>query len=142
MARVYISLGSNIEPEVNLLAALRLLARRPGIVALSTLYRTPALGRPEQPDFINCMVASETALPPAELKQYLCEVEAQLGRVRTADRYAPRTIDLDLVDRDDKEILRRPFLLVPLAELVAQAEGPGLIPLPELTAAARREVSL
>lgn len=140
MARLYIALGSNIDPEANILAALRLLAERLRVVGMSTLYRTPPLGRPEQPDFINGMVAVETELGVTAVKQLLREIEQRLGRVRTEDTYAARTIDLDLVDRADPEVLERPFLLVPLAELVAQAASAELAPLTELTAQARREV--
>lgn len=140
MARRYISLGSNIAPETNILAALRLIAEPLPITGLSTLYRTPPLGRPDQPDFINGMVAVETDLPPPQIRQYLREIEQQLGRVRTEDKYAARTIDLDLTDPADPEVLERPFVLVPLAELVAQAAREELAPLMELTEQARREV--
>lgn len=140
MATYYIALGSNIEPAFNIFAALCRLRESLSIVGLSTLYQTPPLGRPEQPDFINCMVVVETDLQPRALEQLLHDLEQRLGRERTEDKYAARTIDLDLIDPADPEVLQRPFLLVPLAELVGQRASAELIPLVELTEQARREV--
>ena len=138
MARAYISLGSNLEPERNLLRALQLLRTRVRLIALSTVYRTPAVGRPEQPDFFNAVAAIETALAPRALKyDVLRAIEAELGRVRSADRYAARTIDLDLLLYDDlvvaeeglvlpdPDLVRRPFLALPLLELAPGTVLPG-----------------
>ena len=134
--RAFIALGSNLDPERHLPAALRLLAERVCLVAISTFYASPALDRPEQPDFYNGAVEIDTDLPPCELKYaVLREIEAALGRRRGADKYAAREIDLDLIWYDnlvvnepelvlpDPEIAARPFLAVPLAEL-----APDLVP--------------
>jgi 2-amino-4-hydroxy-6-hydroxymethyldihydropteridine diphosphokinase len=166
MPRAFIAIGSNIDPERNVLAALRLLRRRVQIIAVSTFYRTPAEGRPADPDFINGVALIETDLPPRALKLgVLREIEEALGRERTADGFAPRTMDLDLLVYDDLEddalrlpdpdILRRPFLALPLLELDPALRLPrwgtgirevaerlpaqGMVPLPEYTAAARAE---
>src|SRR5574340_163353 len=130
MARAFIGIGSNIEPAENVLAAIRSLARRARLNGISTVYLTQALGRPEQPPYYNCVVEIETEAPPAEVKyDLLRDIENSLGRQRTEDKYAPRTIDLDLIvygdlmlDADgiklpDPEILERPLLAIPLFEL-------------------------
>lgn len=109
-----------------------------GLIAVSTFYLSPALDRPQQPDFYNGVVEIETDLPPRELKfSVLRTIEAQLGRRRSRDKYAAREIDLDLVwyeglavnDPDlvlpDPEIAERDFLAVPLAELAPELVLPG-----------------
>lgn len=169
MARVFVGVGSNLRPEENVREALRLLAREVRLAAVSTVYRTPALDRPHQPLFYNCAVEIETEMPPEELKRsVLRRIEQELGRVRGEDKYAPRTVDLDLlvygdlvassddVVIPDPEIARRPFVAIPLAELAPDLELPGagrrlreiaaelascgLEPLADYTAALRREI--
>lgn len=98
---VLVSLGSNVEPEVNLPRAVELLTRRLPVLAVSRVYRTAPVGAPGPP-FLNAAVLVSTRLPPARLKlEVLRPVEARLGRRRTADRNAPRTIDLDIALYDD-----------------------------------------
>lgn len=136
---VLIALGSNVDPAVHLpRAARRLAARFPGLAA-SRLYATEPVGAPGAPPFLNAAVAIETGLPPAELRdRVLRPIEAELGRVRSADRNASRTIDLDvafcgdLVMRDpgaglvipDPEIVRCAHLALPLADLEPAAVHP------------------
>jgi 2-amino-4-hydroxy-6-hydroxymethyldihydropteridine diphosphokinase len=98
MTRAFIGIGSNIDPAENVRAAIRSLAQQTRLVGISMVYCTDALDRPEQPPYYNCVVAIETEVPPAEVKHgILHPIENSLGRKRTADRYAPRTIDLDLI---------------------------------------------
>jgi 2-amino-4-hydroxy-6-hydroxymethyldihydropteridine diphosphokinase len=125
----FISIGSNIEPEKHLPLAVTLLARIGEPVAVSTVYENPAVGPTPQPDFLNAAALIRTELPAAEIRRRLREIEAELGRQRTQDRYAPRTIDLDLsllggqvldtpdLTLPDPEILTHPHLAIPLAEL-------------------------
>jgi len=128
--RAYILLGSNIDKEWNLPAAVRLLRERCRVVAVSSVYETLPVGRTDQPTFLNAAVLIETPLSPAALKwQVLRPIETQLGRVRTDDPNAPRTIDLDLVLFDDAvfeldgspipdpAILKHPHVTLPLAEI-------------------------
>ena len=137
-ARAFISGGSNISPEENVRAALLALARQEQIVAVSTIYRTEPEGRPDQPDFYNCVVEIKTDKTPEALKyQVLRRIEAGLGRQRTSDKFAPRTIDLDLMLYDDlvldtdslvlpdPEIASRAFLAVGLSELAPDLTLPG-----------------
>ncbi len=130
MARAFISVGSNIDPAANVRRALRALATRMHLVGISMVYLTDALGRPEQHPYYNCVAEVETDVAPRDVKRaILRQIEDELGRTRTADKYAPRTIDLDLiaygdlvVDEDgmrlpDPDIMERPFLAIPLHEL-------------------------
>lgn len=130
MTRAFIGIGSNIEPEKNVRAAVRSLAQQTHVAGISMVYCTGALDRPEQPHYFNCVVEIETEAPHAEVKRgILRPIENSLGRKRSKDKYAPRTIDLDLilygdlvvdggdVKLPDPEILERPFLAIPLFEL-------------------------
>ncbi|MEN6346723.1 MAG: 2-amino-4-hydroxy-6-hydroxymethyldihydropteridine diphosphokinase [Armatimonadia bacterium] len=123
-------MGSNLDPACKVGAALRLLSEQVRLVAVSTFCQTAALGRPEQPDFYNGVVEIDTPLSPDQLKtQVLRPIEHALGRRRTTDRYAARTIDLDVVvyvetlgeearvQVLDPDLRSRPFLAVPLHEL-------------------------
>ena len=137
-ARTFIAVGSNISPEENVRAALLALARQEQIVAVSTIYQTEPEGRPDQPDFYNCVVEIKTEKTPEALKyQVLRRIEADLGRQRTLDKFAPRTIDLDLMLYDnlilhtdrlvlpDPDIASRSFLAACLSELAPDLTLPG-----------------
>src|SRR5262245_48243968 len=138
VTRVFIGVGSNIAPETSIKAAIRLLAGQVRVVDVSTFYRTPAEGRPEQPDYVNGVVMIETDLPPEALKQRVLRViEHRLGRRRTDDKFAPRPIDLDILLYGSRQIqtpdLRLPaesiqkqsFVAVPLAEIAPDLTIPG-----------------
>ncbi len=138
MSRVYIALGSNIEPRLHIAKALELLSATVSIGAVSTFYWTEAIGRPEQGDYLNGVICVETGVAPHELKSVtLRGIEAELGRVRSTDKYAARTIDLDvLVYADlvlaeegfvlpDPDVLERPFLACGLLELEPSLKWPG-----------------
>jgi len=126
----FISVGSNIEPERNIRAALDLLRSRAEVVRSSTFYRTEPLGRPDQPKFVNGVWQIRTSLEPLRVPEELLRpIEQALGRRRTEDKFAPRTLDLDLVLYDavvyDKGGMRlphpdlgRPFVYVPVCELL------------------------
>jgi len=130
MSVAFISVGSNIEPERNIVAALELLRRRTRVTGSSTFYRTAAVGRPDQPEFINGIWRIDTALSPTQIgDELLRPIEEDLGRRRCADKFAPRTIDLDLVLYNDlvqedgavrlpHPDLARPFVCVPVRELL------------------------
>ena len=142
MHRVAVILGSNIDKERHLPAAVRLLAAAAEIVAVSTVYESAAIDRPEQPSFFNAAVLLLSPLSPIELKEgLLTAIENRLGRVRTADRYAPRTIDLDIALYGDTildytpadgrprhipepDLLRYAHCALPVAELLPQMNHP------------------
>jgi 2-amino-4-hydroxy-6-hydroxymethyldihydropteridine diphosphokinase len=137
--RAYLVLGSNQDPERHLPAAVPLLAEFGRIVAVSAAYQSPAFGVGEQPDYLNAAVVLETTLSAVAV----CEaavpfVEQRLGRVRVpGDKFAPRTIDVDLVLFDaailrvahrhvpDPDVLVRPFFALPLAEVAPDVSYPG-----------------
>lgn len=142
MSRVFVGVGSNIEPEKNVRNALRLLSREFPIVGISTFYRTPAERQPEQPPFVNGVIEIETDLHAADLKTCLRQIENVLGRIRTEDKFASRTIDLDIISSEE---MQRPFVAIPLHELapdlVQEPTKTGEIePLPEFTGQLRNEV--
>ncbi|HOT90844.1 MAG TPA: 2-amino-4-hydroxy-6-hydroxymethyldihydropteridine diphosphokinase [Anaerolineae bacterium] len=128
--RVFVTLGSNINPEENLLAATRLLAEHCTLLAVSPVYETLPVGKTDQPNFLNAAALIETSLAAEDLKgEVLANIEQQLGRVRTTDKNDPRTIDLDiaLFNTDvldigarhipDPDILKYAHIAVPLADL-------------------------
>ena len=125
----WIALGSNIEPENNLVAAVERFPELGVVLRCSSVYQTPAIASTPQSDYLNAAVLIETELAPLQIYAQLRDIEADLGRVRTSDKYAPRTIDLDLCLYDDlvmelheitlpdPDLLDRPFLAVTMAEL-------------------------
>lgn len=124
----YVSVGSNINPELHIPEALKSLRATADIAEISTHYRTaPVNNDSRQSSYLNGVWRLKTALTPAELKRIFREIEGQAGRVRQADSHAPRTLDLDLlmwadlVDSElgipDDDVLLRPFLFGPLLEL-------------------------
>jgi 2-amino-4-hydroxy-6-hydroxymethyldihydropteridine diphosphokinase len=138
MTQAFIGVGSNIAPEENIRAALRRLTQSMRLTSISTFYLQPAIDRPEEPAFYNGVVAVDTDLLPAAIKwEILRPIEAMLGRRRSPDKYASRTIDLDLLVYDqcalstddlslpDPDILNRPFIAIPLYELAPSLVLPG-----------------
>lgn len=100
---IFILLGSNIEPELNLREAVRLLGEKLPVKRVSRVYQSAPIDaegkvNPHQPSFLNAAVLVESKLTVLELKQsILLKIERRLGRKRTADKFAPRPIDLDIV---------------------------------------------
>jgi 2-amino-4-hydroxy-6-hydroxymethyldihydropteridine diphosphokinase len=145
-AQVFVGVGTNICPEENVFGALELLEGNSGIriAGISTFYRTQALPAPgaskrstdDSPDYLNGVLELQTVLEQGELAAALEEIEAALGRLRTSEKYAPRTMDLDLllflppsrseatasdlsntVPLPHSEIRTRGFVAIPLREL-------------------------
>jgi 2-amino-4-hydroxy-6-hydroxymethyldihydropteridine diphosphokinase len=125
---VYLSIGSNIEPYVNLPKAIEALRQHGEVQAVSSAWESHAVGS-NGPNFLNASVLLLTEIPPGELKRRLVDpVETALGRVRTADKNAPRTIDIDvmMVDGQANNLDRwdSAFVLLPIAELLPEAAHP------------------
>ena len=138
-ARAFIAVGSNLDAERNVAAALELLGRlRANRRRLHASTERPALGAPGSPDFLNGVVEIETELEPRELKRrVLLELEND-ARARARRRHErPRTIDLDLVLTATSsvarrgsclpapEIFERAFVALPLLELEPELVLPG-----------------
>lgn len=126
----FVSVGSNIEPERNIVRALEALRDAAHVSGSSTFYRTEPIGRPDQPSFVNGVWRIDTAMSPRRIREeLLIPVEERLGRTRTADKFGPRTIDLDLILYDDLALadeavclphpdLVRWFVCIPVRELL------------------------
>ncbi|MFI2831357.1 2-amino-4-hydroxy-6-hydroxymethyldihydropteridine diphosphokinase [Klebsiella aerogenes] len=139
MTLVYIAIGSNLaSPLEQVNAAIRALADIPDsrVVSVSSLYRTPPLGPQDQPDYLNAAVALETSLAPEALLDHTQRIELQQGRVRKAERWGPRTLDLDIMLFGDAiinserltvphyDMKNRGFMLWPLFEISPQLHFP------------------
>ena len=126
--QVYLGIGSNIQPLENLPRCLALLRQKVLVEEVSRIWKNPPVGSTGE-DFLNAAVRIRTSLEAEDLKtRVLRPIESQLGRVRTRDKYAPRTIDLDILIIDgkvcDPQIWKRAFLAVPLAELLPRYTDP------------------
>ena len=108
------------------------------VVARSSIYETEPVGGPEQPWFLNQVIAVDTTLDPIALWERCAAVEIALGRARTGEqRWGPRTIDVDVLLYDELTLAHpdlevphprmheRAFVLVPLAELAPGLQIPG-----------------
>lgn len=133
MNQAILLLGSNIEPEKNIPAGLAHLASHAPILATSTFYESVPIGLKEQPNFYNVAVLIETGFDPAGIKQHLITpIEQQLGRQRTANKNAPRTLDIDLIlfnqqlppHQPNPELFRFAHVAVPVAELAPHFSHP------------------
>ena len=131
MPRVWLSLGSNIERKANIRIAVRGLRRLFGQVIVSPVYESEAVGF-QGPAFYNLVVGAETDREPWDLVQLFRRMETDQGRCRGSDKFAPRTIDIDLLTYGEQvirsadislprdEITRYAFVLKPLAEVAAE----------------------
>ncbi len=140
MITAYIGLGSNLDhPAEQLLRALDELDCIPEswLGRHSSLYASPPMGPPDQPDYVNAVAELHTALPALALLDALQSIENAHHRVR-GERWGPRTLDLDLllygqevIDLERLKvphpgIARRPFVLQPLAEIDRDLQVPGM----------------
>lgn len=137
MPEVFIGAGSNVEPRRHLGAGLRALAERFGLLRLSPVYRNSPVGF-EGDDFLNLVIAFETDEPVEEVASALAAIEDAHGRSRQGVKFAPRTLDLDLLLYGDlvtdgeafqlprDEITEYAFVLKPLADLAGEALHPVL----------------
>jgi len=111
-------LGSNIEPEKNIISAVDLLGR---IMRKSRVWKTESYGS-RGPDFLNMAVEIETTMDQDQLKDSMIGcIETTLKRVRTEDKNAPRTIDLDIIIFNgrvvDNDVWNKAFVAIPVSEL-------------------------
>jgi len=129
---VYIALGSNLADPLNQVeSALLALKQLPDtrFIQCSRFYRTKPLGPQDQPDYLNAVVELKTRLQPEQLLDFTQAIELKHGRVRKAERWGPRTLDLDILLFGQQTIntsrltiphydmKNREFMLYPLAEI-------------------------
>jgi len=112
--RAVVAVGANLDPDRHIASARARVEAEHRLLAASPLETTSPIGRPDQPPYRNGAWLVETRMEQPAFRAWLREVETAEGRVRTADRYAPRTLDLDLVAWDgeilDMDVHRRDFL--------------------------------
>jgi 2-amino-4-hydroxy-6-hydroxymethyldihydropteridine diphosphokinase len=129
--RAYLGIGSNLGERVGYLQmAVDGLAATDGVevIVVSPVYETDPVGGPEQPDYLNAVVAVDTTLSPRELLGVAQRLEADAERVR-AERWGPRTLDVDILLYGDEQVdesdlviphprwSERDFVTAPLADL-------------------------
>lgn len=137
----YVGVGSNLDnPEEQARAGIKRLAELSDtlLVLQSALYRTAPMGPQDQPDFVNAVVAVVTRLDPAKLLSKLQAIELAQGRDRSAKKWGPRTLDLDLLSFSTVKmdtaaltlphpgIAERNFVLLPWHEIAPHYRVPGL----------------
>lgn len=139
MTRVYLALGSNLaQPLQQARAALAALDAIPAtrLARCSSFYRSRPLGPQDQPDYLNAVAELETELAAERLLDHTQRIELEQGRVRKAERWGPRTLDLDILLFGDAtlrterltvphyDMKNREFMLYPLAELAPELTFP------------------
>lgn len=135
MARVYISIGSNIDAENNVRLAIHALQEHYGKLILSSVYESEAVGF-EGDNFLNLVAGLNTEEDVHTVAATLRKIEDDNGRDRSGPRFSPRTVDLDLLLYDDlvlqedglvlprDEITKNAFVLLPLEEIAPQLIHP------------------
>jgi 2-amino-4-hydroxy-6-hydroxymethyldihydropteridine diphosphokinase len=135
MAKVFVSIGSNVDRERHIVLALEMLRARFGEVHVSSAYESASVGFDGDP-FFNLVAAFSTCAEPRQIVSALHDIERRCGRDRREKRFGPRTMDLDLLlvgdrvlcDEDivlpHEEIRSQAFVLCPLAEIAGEREHP------------------
>lgn len=135
MAKVYISIGSNIDAEKNIRLAIHALQEHYGKLILSSVYESEAVGF-KGDNFLNLVVGLKTEEDVYTVAASLRKIEDEHGRDRSGPRFSPRTVDLDLLLYDDlilqeegldiprDEITKNAFVLLPLDEIASQLIHP------------------
>lgn len=135
MQQGFISLGSNIDREKNVVSALRMLEQQFGQLIVSSIYETEAIGFTGDP-FYNLIIGFKSDLAVKEVAKILKQIENDHGRTRESKKFSARTLDLDLILYGDliisdgrlkiprDEIKRYAFVLEPLAEMAPDLRHP------------------
>lgn len=136
----YIGIGSNLDdPIAQVKDAFAELEMLPDSIlqAKSSLYGSKPMGPADQPDYVNAVAAIDTLLSPEDLQAALRQIEDLQGRDRSADKWGPRLLDLDLLLYGKKKINtpeltvphpgmhERDFVIIPLAEIAGNLNIPG-----------------
>jgi 2-amino-4-hydroxy-6-hydroxymethyldihydropteridine diphosphokinase len=150
----FVGIGSNLQgPAAQVRSAIRAIDASPdmSLERTSSLYSSPPMGPPDQPDYVNAVVKIETVLSSFDLLESLQRIELEHGRSRTGMRWGPRTLDLDILLFDTESIdtvrlkiphpglTERPFVIVPLAEIVPDLMLPNGVCVHELALPLKNE---
>jgi 2-amino-4-hydroxy-6-hydroxymethyldihydropteridine diphosphokinase len=123
MSTFFLSLGSNIRPEKNIPVCLERLKKKFHVKQISSIYETKPVGAAKGGNFWNLAAAIETDLDQETLSRELRQIENALGRKRDPrDKYAPRTIDIDLLPQPGYQ--KQAFIMIPLAEIAPKEIDP------------------
>ncbi|WP_153915298.1 2-amino-4-hydroxy-6-hydroxymethyldihydropteridine diphosphokinase [Shewanella sp. TC10] len=134
MARIYISLGTNIEPVEHMQSGLVDLHQHFGKLTLSRMFESEAVGF-QGTNFLNMVAAADTDMSIENVVATFKRIEKQNGRIRGEKKFSPRSLDIDLLLYDDEvchqpielprgEILYNAFVLWPLAEIAPKLAHP------------------
>ncbi|MDI3322834.1 2-amino-4-hydroxy-6-hydroxymethyldihydropteridine diphosphokinase [Pontibacterium granulatum] len=135
MAQVYVSIGSNQDRTRYIRASLDALVERFGLLQLSSVYESEAVGF-DGDNFYNLVAGFSTDLPVGELSRLLKRIEDDNGRCRKGPKFSGRTLDIDILTYDEligdhdgvqlprDEILKNAFVLLPLAEVAPEVKHP------------------
>jgi 2-amino-4-hydroxy-6-hydroxymethyldihydropteridine diphosphokinase len=126
--KVYLNLGSNIQPEINLIKAIQILSEYGEIREVSNAWESRSVGAPA-PNYLNACILFLSPLNKADLKEKVIRpIEARLGRERSEDKYIPRTMDIDIILFDDHlhkdSFWNDAFVVIPLAEIYPEYQNP------------------
>ena len=137
MVDVFVAAGSNVDPSTNLARALQALEAAYGELTISPLYRNAAVGFAGE-DFVNAVIGFRTDEPVQRVRSRLQEIEAACGRPPSAPKWAPRSMDLDILLYGDEisdetglllprpDLARRPYMLKPMADIAPERVHPTL----------------
>jgi 2-amino-4-hydroxy-6-hydroxymethyldihydropteridine diphosphokinase len=124
MNQFIIGVGSNIEPEKNIINAREELEKISTVLKQSAFIYTKPLLFADQPDFLNGVFLIETAMNTEELNKKLKEIERRMGRIKVENKNGPRTIDLDILISNriiiSKDLMERDFLQKAVTEILPE----------------------
>lgn len=128
MHRAYLNLGSNIQAETNLVKAVQLLQDYGEVQDISNAWESEAIGM-DGPNYLNACLLFESPIAQNQLKETVIHpIESQLGRIRSENKYTPRTIDIDIILFNEKPYNSKfwnfAFVIVPLAEIHPDYQNP------------------
>jgi 2-amino-4-hydroxy-6-hydroxymethyldihydropteridine diphosphokinase len=135
VAKVYVSIGSNIDKSRHITASLNALADNFGVLDISSVFESESVGF-EGDSFLNLVAGFNTDLGVGSLSSILKQMETDNGRLKNAAKFSSRTLDIDILTYDNvigerdgvllprAEILENAFVLWPLAEVAALVEHP------------------
>ena len=122
MKDVFLGIGSNVDHAKNVPAYLKLLKQTFRVKKISSIYETEPVGPAGRENFWNLAVLIETDLQPVDLTREVRKIEKKLGRRRNENKFAPRTIDIDLLPQPGYQ--QQAFMMIPLAEIAPAGADP------------------